>query len=151
MFYVDAAYGKDEKDRKSVSEFCATLGGTAMYGKSKTQQRSQLAPQQRRLLPDRAATYLYGPNALHQDNEPAVLIAPKKKPCGRTRHIDTQLFALTRMSGARLSNAHTCMHQVETLLMPLEALSWAQLSHAAITHRTIHQTRTVRGAREYRC
>ncbi|KAG7344102.1 reverse transcriptase RNA-dependent DNA polymerase [Nitzschia inconspicua] len=112
--YVDAAHANDLRNRRSTTGYAFVLNGGAIAYRSKTQTVTATSSTEADFIAAvsaaKTAKYLHAvlhelsfpqlsPTPIHIDNVSAIQIINARKPTERSRHIDIQAFAISRLEG----------------------------------------------------
>jgi Reverse transcriptase (RNA-dependent DNA polymerase) len=132
--FADAAHATDLKRRRSVSGFCCVLAGAAVAYKSKLQpviatssteaefvcavQAAKTVKYLRTILKELHVEQT-GPTIIYEDNMAAIAMVNSAKPTPRSRHIDTQYYAIQHWKERRI----VALSHIPGVLCPADALT----------------------------
>jgi Reverse transcriptase (RNA-dependent DNA polymerase) len=150
--FADAAHATDLQRRRSVSGFCCLFAGAAIAFKSKLQtivatssteaefvcavQTGKMVKYLRTVLNDLGFTPR-APTVIYEDNQAAIAMVNSSKPTPRSRHIDTQHYAIQGWKACnilRLEHIPGSLSPADALTKPLARILHHRHSRRMMGH-----------------
>jgi Reverse transcriptase (RNA-dependent DNA polymerase) len=150
--FADAAHATDLQRRRSVSGYCCMFAGAAIAFKSKLQtivatssteaeficavQAGKTVKYLRTVLHDLGFTP-QGPTIIYEDNQAAIAMINSSKPTPRSRHIDTQHYAIQGWKARdilRLEHIPGTLSPADALTKPLARILHHRHSRRMMGH-----------------